>query len=92
MKCRACGTEIADNALICYRCGTATTEAKYKPAPLQARRSRANLNFTVAAVLLVAVALYAGRTATGETARIVGWIAAVLAILIVTLRAYVRRR
>ena len=24
MKCRSCGTEIAANALICYKCGTAT--------------------------------------------------------------------
>ena len=32
MQCRNCGAEIADKALICYRCGTATTEAKYKPA------------------------------------------------------------
>ncbi|MEZ5287997.1 MAG: hypothetical protein R2712_25020 [Vicinamibacterales bacterium] len=23
MNCRSCGTEIANNALICYRCGTA---------------------------------------------------------------------
>jgi hypothetical protein len=30
MLCRNCGTEIADKALICYKCGTATTEAKYK--------------------------------------------------------------
>ena len=29
--------EIADKALICYRCGTATTEAKYQPAPLPRR-------------------------------------------------------
>ena len=38
MQCRNCGTEIADKALICYRCGTATTEAKFKPAPLKPRR------------------------------------------------------
>lgn len=31
MQCRSCGAEIADKALICYRCGTATTEAKYQP-------------------------------------------------------------
>lgn len=31
MKCRNCGAEIAANALICYKCGTATTEAKIKP-------------------------------------------------------------
>jgi hypothetical protein len=38
MKCRNCGTEIADKALICYRCGTATTEAKYKPHVAPPRR------------------------------------------------------
>jgi hypothetical protein len=38
MHCRQCGTEIADKALICYRCGTATTEATFKPAPIGRRR------------------------------------------------------
>jgi uncharacterized membrane protein YvbJ len=38
MKCRSCGTEIADKALICYRCGTATTEAKYQPYVKPSRR------------------------------------------------------
>ena len=37
MQCRNCGTEIADKALICYRCGTATTEARYQPAPVGRR-------------------------------------------------------
>jgi hypothetical protein len=31
MKCRSCGTEIAANALICYRCGTATAEPRIPP-------------------------------------------------------------
>jgi uncharacterized OB-fold protein len=26
MTCRKCGTEIADKAIICYKCGTATAE------------------------------------------------------------------
>jgi hypothetical protein len=34
MLCRHCGTEIADKAIVCYRCGTSTTEPKFKPAPL----------------------------------------------------------
>ena len=33
MQCRNCGTEIADKALICYRCGTPTTEAKFYGRP-----------------------------------------------------------
>lgn len=31
MICAHCGTEIADKALICYRCGNATTEPRVKP-------------------------------------------------------------
>lgn len=37
MTCRQCGTVIADKALICYKCGTATTEAKYQPVKLPDR-------------------------------------------------------
>jgi hypothetical protein len=53
MQCRSCGTEIADKALICYRCGTATTEAKYKPAAGSPRR-RPTVSL-VAAVLIAAI-------------------------------------
>jgi hypothetical protein len=31
MQCRYCKTEIADNALICYRCGKATSDPRVKP-------------------------------------------------------------
>ncbi len=31
MTCRFCGTEIAAKALICYRCGKATTDPRIKP-------------------------------------------------------------
>jgi hypothetical protein len=54
MQCRNCGAEIADKALICYRCGTATTEAKYRPAPIRRRARRGRL---VTIVLIVAALL-----------------------------------
>ena len=31
MNCRSCGTEIADKALICFRCGAATTDPVRRP-------------------------------------------------------------
>lgn len=31
MTCRSCGTEIADKALICFRCGTATSDPVRRP-------------------------------------------------------------
>ncbi|MBS1817417.1 MAG: hypothetical protein JSU08_05790 [Acidobacteria bacterium] len=52
MQCRQCGTEIADKALICYRCGAATTEAKYKPYEPPSSRSIAPV---VIAVIILAV-------------------------------------
>jgi len=55
MQCRSCGAEIADKALICYRCGTATADAKYQPAPIRRRRSRPSRMITV--VMVVAVLL-----------------------------------
>jgi uncharacterized membrane protein YvbJ len=63
MQCRNCGAEIADKALICYKCGTATTEAKYKPAaPKRERSSRTPLLITVLVlIILLAIAAYLFR-------------------------------
>ena len=93
MQCRNCGAEIADKALICYRCGTATTEAKYQPAALPRSSSRAGLVATVIALALIVVLFgVMGRVATGEPSQWVRYAAIVVAVLIVALRAYARRR
>ena len=55
MKCRSCGAAIAVNALICYKCGTATTAARIKPP---ARRSGLGRG-TVAGLILLGLALAA---------------------------------
>jgi hypothetical protein len=63
MVCRQCGTEIADKALICYRCGTATTEPLYKPAKPGRGRSRKGLLLAViiaAALLALLYLLFPG--------------------------------
>ena len=57
MQCRNCGTEIADKALICYRCGTATVEAKYQPYEPPPRRVR--LPMVLVVVVVVALVLVA---------------------------------
>jgi zinc-ribbon domain len=52
MRCRQCGTEIADKALICFRCGTAVEEPVTKPyAGYQSRRP--TTVYVVFAILLV---------------------------------------
>ncbi len=93
MQCRKCGTEIADKALICYKCGTATTEAKYQPAPLPSKSSSSGLIATVIALaLLVAAALYIERISAAGSQQWVTYVAVAAAILVIGIRAYARRR
>jgi zinc-ribbon domain len=88
--CRHCGTEIADKALICYRCGTATTEAKFKP-PSRKRATTPVLPNVIAIVLLVILALAVGRITTGETPRLLAWTAVAVAVVVVAWRVLGRR-
>ena len=55
MQCRNCGTEIADKAIVCYRCGTATTDPVRRPVRVAPRRSS-----IVPIVLVVALVVVAG--------------------------------
>lgn len=55
MQCRTCHAEIADKALICYRCGAPTTEAKYQPAPLPTSGSRSRLVWIVITIVIVVI-------------------------------------
>ena len=57
MKCRNCGTEIADKAIVCYRCGVGTTEPVRKPAPLSSRGGGPPLIAGILPLLLALVAL-----------------------------------
>ena len=93
MQCRQCGTEIAEKALICYRCGTATTEAKYQPVALRRSSSRSTIVATVLALaLLVVFVVYMGRVAGGDSSRLASYAAVAIAVVVVGLRAYARRR
>jgi len=93
MLCRNCRTEVADKALICYRCGMATEEPKFKP-PAAGRRSPASslVVSVLALVLLVLLALYMGPTAEGEIPRLLRWAAAALAVVVIALWGIARRR
>ena len=55
MKCRECGTEIADKALICFRCGASVQEAVHKPY-VAARKKRPVVVYVIF-ILLVLIAI-----------------------------------
>lgn len=61
MQCRHCGTEIADKAIICFRCGAATTDPVRRAAPIRKRRSPI-FSFVVLVALLL-LGLYLGQAA-----------------------------
>lgn len=56
MQCRKCGNQIADKALICYRCGTATTEAKHQPYVAPRTRTTATIVYVAIAAALLVIA------------------------------------
>ena len=59
MICRNCGTEIADKAIVCYRCGVGTKDPVRQPVAVRPRRGR--LLPLVALVLLMLLGLYLGQ-------------------------------
>lgn len=92
MKCRNCGIEIAEKALICYRCGTATTEPRIAPPPAVAPRGP--LPVIVAILLIIALAVALLPQLAEGTQRLAGWAGVVVATVLAVwfLRPTPRRR
>ena len=64
MQCRNCGTEIADKAIVCYRCGVGTTDPVRKPVAI--RQGGRGMSLVAAIVpLLLALAAVIGGEASG---------------------------
>jgi hypothetical protein len=90
MVCQNCGTEIADKALVCFRCGQATTAPVRRPAPPPSRL-RGLLAF-VALVILILAALFLGRAGTIEVPDTVRWSVIGAAVVLLAWRMIARRR
>jgi len=92
VKCRNCGTEIADKALICYRCGEATTAPRI--APPAEPRERGPLPVIIAILILIAAAVLVLPELEPGTPRMAGWATLVVVTFLTvwTLRPRARRR
>jgi hypothetical protein len=64
MQCRQCGTEIAEKAIVCYRCGAATTDPVRKPVPVRPAGSAPSLLSGIA-ILVVALLMLVFARASG---------------------------
>jgi hypothetical protein len=93
MVCRQCGTEIADKALICFRCGTATSEPRVTPpAAGRGRPPLARGPIVLALLVLVVAALFMGQVASPGVPREVGYALAAAGLLALAWQAWSRRR
>ena len=91
MDCRTCGATIADKALVCYKCGAATSERHVEPprAPSGAARW---LPLGLAVVAVAGLAAYLSLNPGGQVSRGLSQIVIGAAVAIVLLRAVLRRR
>ena len=81
MICKHCGTEIADKALVCYRCGQATFRTQ-DASPAQPRGRGARIPLVAALLVLILGALYMAQAAAGEAPRVLSWVVAGLAAVV----------
>jgi hypothetical protein len=93
MQCRNCGTEIADKAIVCFRCGQATTDPVRRPVALRPRRPVwVSLLGPVLALLAALVLLaVAGTSSRPEAFRSAAWLLAATGALLLIVRL-IRRR
>ena len=89
MICKTCGTEIADKALICYRCGNSTFEPSRRARPAKRQSLVPTL---IALVILVVGAALMPRVAAGTVPRAASVVLIVLAVIVLVWRIVERRR
>jgi hypothetical protein len=90
MVCQNCGTEIADKAIVCFRCGQATVAALRKPAPPPSRLR--GLLSLIALVLLALAALFLGQAGTIDVPPAARYTVIAAAVTLLAWRLMVRRR
>jgi len=93
MQCRQCGTEIADKAIVCFRCGAGTSDPVRKAVPIRPRRSPLLPAGAIAVLLLLA--LYLGQVSRSAANPELPQLAAGLSLgaaVVVLLLGILRRR
>ena len=74
MECKNCQTEIDDKALICFRCGVATTDPVRRPAEMAPRRAGRWTPVLLGAVFLVVAGFFLTRASDGQPTSPMVWV------------------
>ena len=92
MTCKHCGTEIAANALICFRCGRSTSESTDTAPEGAWTEGRGGWVTALAAVILVVAALFMGQSTYAQVPRELSWMIGGLAAIVLAWRLWKRGR
>ncbi len=90
MVCRHCQTEIDDHALICFRCGRATTDPVHQPYQESPRPPRAVAPLFLAVIFLATVTFFVVQALRGRETAVTVWVMLAAAGVLLVLR--LRRR
>lgn len=74
MHCKACGTEIAEGALICYRCGEATRRPERRPAARRPRAERQWTTIVLGGVFVLAAGFFLALSLSGRPVAPAVWV------------------
>lgn len=74
MQCKNCQTEIDDNALICFRCGAATTDPIHRPAETAPGRTGLRTPVLLGAVFVVVAGFFLTRASDGQPTSPIVWV------------------
>ncbi len=88
MLCRYCQTEIDDQALICFKCGTATTDPVREPYQESSPQTRVVAPLLLALIFIFTVTFFVVQTLRGYDTAVTVWgmLAAAGVLLVLRLR------
>jgi uncharacterized membrane protein YvbJ len=89
MKCRNCGTEIDDSALVCFQCGSQTTESVRQADEMRPRRSNTLTPILLGLVLVVVSVFFIQGAVAGRSIPMPVWVMLIVAgtLLVYRLRS-----
>jgi hypothetical protein len=73
VKCRSCGTEIADKAIVCFRCGTPTDIPAPPVRPVAVKRRPAWIAVVILIMIIALGVWLLPLTPRDSVARWAGW-------------------
>ena len=74
MHCKNCQTEIDDKALICFRCGTATSDPVRSPVEMTPRRTGLLRPVFLGVLFLVVAGFFLTRASGGQLVSPMVWV------------------